>query len=124
MQFKTIPLARLINEPESATLKMIIIENANYAKDNPLLTLASMERQAPPLLEKLTSSNRFGLRVGIRDSVCQRSLGMRWGLELCFWVCARGCLLPPYFVAAWSSRLFMWVPSSRGSVVRHLPNLA
>jgi hypothetical protein len=54
MQFKTTPPARLINEPESATLKMIMMENANHAKDNLLLTLPSMERQAPPLLEKLT----------------------------------------------------------------------
>jgi hypothetical protein len=42
MQFKTTPLARLISEPESATLKKIMMENANHAKVNLLLTLPGM----------------------------------------------------------------------------------
>ena len=39
MRLKITLLARLINEPACATLKMITMENANRAKDNLLLTL-------------------------------------------------------------------------------------
>jgi hypothetical protein len=53
LQFKTIPSARLVNEPESATLKMIMMENANHAKDNLFLTLAGMKRQAPLLIRAM-----------------------------------------------------------------------
>lgn len=34
MQFKTTPLVRQVSELESVTHKMIMMENANHAKDN------------------------------------------------------------------------------------------
>lgn len=42
MQYKIIPLARLISERESAILKTITMENANHARGNLLLTLPGM----------------------------------------------------------------------------------